>query len=99
MPHVSSTDKKRKNSYDTFIIESWRQFRETAAGPAYRNWAFRGHADSRWALYSSLSRYLMSHNIHPEAWPGQEARILRIFQRKRSEEHTSELQSRFGISY
>ena len=63
-------------------IASWQQFQDVVAGPAYRNWAFRGHSDAEWPLYSSLSRYLKQYGIHPQAWAHQEERIGRIFRRK-----------------
>lgn len=52
------------------------------SGTEYRSWAFRGQADAAWPLYSSLSRYLLTHRVHPKAWSSQELRILRIFKRK-----------------
>jgi hypothetical protein len=48
----------------------------------YQSWAFRGQASAEWPLYSSISRYLQSYNVHPDAWSEQESRILRIFKRK-----------------
>jgi FRG domain len=68
--------------YEKIRIESWRQFRQIAAGPSYRSWAFRGQSDANWKLLSTLSRYLMNFNVHKDAWPQQESRILRIFRRK-----------------
>jgi hypothetical protein len=70
----------RKYRTERFI--AWEDFRQVIGGDEYKGWAFRGQADARWPLYSSLSRYLMTYQIHPEAWPMQEARILRIFKRK-----------------
>lgn len=64
------------------IVDSWEQFIEIMTAPEYRSWAFRGHAHESWPLLSTLSRYLNDYNVHPEAWPSQEARILRIFKRK-----------------
>ena len=63
-------------------IESWKNFQEIVAGPQHRSWAFRGHADASWPLFSTLSRYLTSFNVHKKYWPQQEQRILRIFRRK-----------------
>jgi len=63
-------------------IKSWQEFYEGVAGPKYRNWAFRGHSDAEWPLYSSLSRYLKEYGIHRQAWADQEERIVRIFRRK-----------------
>ena len=55
------------------IIESWSGF---------RNWAFRGQARADWPLCSSLSRHIDLTGVCEEAWPVQEGRIRRIFQRK-----------------
>jgi hypothetical protein len=63
-------------------FDSWERFRKTIEGSEYESWAFRGQSSAEWPLYSSLSRYLMSYQIHPDAWPQQEYRILRIFKRK-----------------
>ena len=63
-------------------INTWQDYLETATGPKYKNWAFRGQANAEWSLYSSLSRYLHDFGIHPQAWAEQEERILRIFKRK-----------------
>ena len=63
-------------------IKNWREFHTVIAGPEYQNWAFRGHSDAEWPLYSSLSRYLRDYGVHPKAWANQEERIGRIFRRK-----------------
>lgn len=63
-------------------IRSLKRYRELVDGERFRDWAFRGQADARWPLFSALSRYLQYTGVHREAWPVQEARILRIFQRK-----------------
>lgn len=68
--------------YKEISIVSWEQFKKSVASPSYRSWAFRGQSDAKWPLYSSLSRYLLSYNIHKDAWSKQENRILRIFRRK-----------------
>ena len=68
--------------YKKITIESWTQFRKIVAGASFRSWAFRGHSDVDWQLFSTLSRYLMSYNVNREVWPQQESRILRIFRRK-----------------
>ncbi len=61
-------------------IKSWQDFHGVVAD--YPNWAFRGHGDAEWPLFSSLSRYLQSYKIHTDAWANQEQRIVRIFKRK-----------------
>jgi hypothetical protein len=55
------------------IVSNW---------PGFRNWAFRGQADAEWQLQSSLSRQIKVSGVSDAAWPGQEARIRRIFERK-----------------
>ena len=69
-------------SYRVIRLKSWDAFLELVISPQYSNWAFRGERDARWPLYSSLSRYLQNFHVHKDAWPQQEARILRIFKRK-----------------
>jgi hypothetical protein len=66
----------------TITIESWKQFIEVMTATTYKGWAFRGHSDAQWPLLSTLSRYFETYKIHPDAWPQQESRILRIFKRK-----------------
>lgn len=63
-------------------IKSWKEFQRVVAGPNYQSWAFRGHSNAEWPLYSSLSRYLKDYGIHRNAWSDQEERIGRIFRRK-----------------
>ncbi len=75
-------EKGTLGSYRVFRLESWEAFLKLVTKPPYSHWAFRGERDERWPLYSSLSRYLQNFGVSPEAWPEQEARILRIFKRK-----------------
>lgn len=63
-------------------FRSWRRFRDVIESPEYDSWAFRGHSNADWPLYTSLSRYLIRYQIHRLAWQQQESRILRIFKRK-----------------
>ena len=74
--------KRDRRPYRVFRLESWEAFLQLITRSPYSNWAFRGERDERWPLYSSLSRYLQNFRVAPEAWPEQERRILRIFQRK-----------------
>jgi hypothetical protein len=69
-------------TYSVFNLSSWDEFLDLVVHAPYSNWAFRGERDERWPLYSSLSRYLQNFGVACEAWPEQEARILRIFKRK-----------------
>jgi len=65
------------------IIERWSQFVDIIQGwRGFRNWCFRGQANASWVLQSSLSRHIEVSKICSEAWPLQETRIRRIFQRK-----------------
>lgn len=63
-------------------VNSWRQFQDVAADPAYRGWAFRGQPNADLPLYTALARHLLYAGVHRDAWPGQEERILRVFHRK-----------------
>ena len=64
-------------------ITKWKQFVEIIEGwPGFRNWAFRGQADSTWPLESALTRHTKVADVCQEAWPEQEKRIRRIFRRK-----------------
>jgi len=76
------TRKRQSGSYRVFRLTSWDAFLKLVIHPPYSNWAFRGERDERWPLYSSLSRYLQNFGVHSDAWPEQEARILRVFKRK-----------------
>jgi len=68
--------------YKEIRIDSWSEFRDLAESTEYRSWAFRGQSHAEWPLLSSLSRYFFNFQVHPDAWPLQEERILRIFRRK-----------------
>lgn len=63
-------------------IGAWSEFVSLVSGDDYRSWAFRGYADARWQVYSTLSRAFMTARVDPRAWQDQECRALRIFQRK-----------------
>ncbi|MBL8209761.1 MAG: FRG domain-containing protein [Bryobacterales bacterium] len=69
-------------AYRTETIGTWAQFRELADSPERKRWAFRGQAQVDAPLYWSLSRYLMTYGVHPDARPHQELRILLIIHRK-----------------
>src|SRR5215472_10657179 len=74
--------KRPSGSYRVFRLTSWDAFLKLVIHPPYSNWAFRGERDERWPLYSGLSRYMQNFGVARDAWPEQEARILRIFRRK-----------------
>ncbi len=64
-------------------IDDWSQFIDIVLGwTGFRNWAFRGQGDEAWKLRSSLSRHVESSDVCRDAWPLQEERIRRIFERK-----------------
>jgi hypothetical protein len=64
-------------------IADWPQYVEAIQGwSGFRNWAYRGQRDARWPLQSALARYTDVAKVAPAAWPRQEDRIRRIFQRK-----------------
>lgn len=65
------------------IITEWSDFDDVMApnGP-YRSWAFRGHCDARWEIWTSISRHLQNFGVQQAEWPNQEGRLLRIFKRK-----------------
>jgi hypothetical protein len=64
-------------------IGAWSHFVDVVTSwPGFRNWAFRGQADAGWQLQSSLSRHIKISGVCEAAWPLQEARIRRIFERK-----------------
>ena len=83
-PRRPVPQKRAGPSYRVFRIDSWQKFLDHVIHPPYSNWAFRGERDERWPLYSSLSRYLQNAKVDPGAWPLQEARILRIFNARRT---------------
>jgi hypothetical protein len=70
-----------KRAYEEIRIETWDALVKTISN-RYVNWAFRGHSDAAWRLESTLARRFRTAAIDQRAWPEQESRILRIFQRK-----------------
>lgn len=68
--------------YSVRRLDSWDEFQRMITDSPYSNWAFRGQAESRWPLSSTLARYLENFSVDRRAWPEQEERILRIFKRK-----------------
>lgn len=61
-------------------VSTWDQYLQIVG--KYKNWAFRGHADASWKLWSTISRELQNRHVKPEYWLEQEHRIIWIFQRK-----------------
>ena len=68
--------------YEVIRLESWDEFLKVMTESPYSDWAFRGHSDERWPLFSKLSRYFVSFRVDRRKWQEQEERILRIFKRK-----------------
>lgn len=68
-------------AYKVEPLRSWGEYIERITQPPYEGWAFRGHADGTWPLMSTLGRYLNAY-VEEKYWDDQEARIVRIFQRK-----------------
>jgi hypothetical protein len=60
---------------------SWGEYVDLIAGPKYQGWAFRGHANRKWPLMSTLGRYLNTY-VEEKYWKDQEQRIIRVFKRK-----------------
>jgi FRG domain len=65
------------------VIDTWSDF-DALVDPSasFQSWAFRGQADASWPMWTSLSRHLRNFSVHPDVWPAQEARMMRIFKRK-----------------
>jgi hypothetical protein len=61
-------------------VSTWNDFVALAAD--LDGWAFRGQQDARWALISSLSRYLEAFIPDRSTWRIREERAIRIFRRK-----------------
>ncbi|RJF92238.1 FRG domain-containing protein [Noviherbaspirillum saxi] len=61
-------------------VSSWNEF--VALNAQLDGWAFRGQQDARWALISSLSRYLEAFIPERPTWRIREERAIRIFKRK-----------------
>jgi FRG domain len=81
---MASPSRKNRDDvpYEVVTLESWDEYLSIISDSPYQHWAFRGQRDASLPLYSALSRYLITYGIHPQAWPAQEERILRIFKRK-----------------
>lgn len=89
MPNARSTRRRPAapaSAEDRIVrrrIESWAEFvRIVQQWQGFRNWCFRGQADAGWPLKSSLTRHIEVSKVHQDAWPLQETRIRRIFERK-----------------
>ena len=67
----------------TFDVRSWTEFIDIIQSwQGFRNWCFRGQGDAAWTLRPSLSRHIEVSKVFHKAWPRQEERIRRIFERK-----------------
>lgn len=65
---------------DQVVLSSWDEF--AAASDQLEGWVFRGQADHRWPLVSSLTRHLARYCPDPSLWPLREERAIRVFRRK-----------------
>lgn len=66
-----------------YPIKAWSEFVSVVNGwSGFRNWGFRGQASADWPLLSSLARHVKFTGVCEQAWPRQEERIRRIFERK-----------------
>ena len=61
-------------------VSSWNEFVYLTA--ELDGWAFRGQQDAKWALLSSLSRYLEAFIPDRSVWRTREECAIRIFRRK-----------------
>ena len=76
--------KKADDNLVVINLGSWQEFLGIVSDGPYTQWAFRGHANADWRLWSTVSRELKNRRVHPEHWLGQEHRNIWIFQRKAS---------------
>ncbi|MDX2418737.1 MAG: FRG domain-containing protein [Xanthomonadales bacterium] len=66
-----------------YAIGDWAEFVDIVTSwSGFRNWGFRGQASAKWPLLSSLARHVEFTGVCKDAWPLQEERIRRIFERK-----------------
>jgi hypothetical protein len=65
---------------ETQIINNWNEFIDVTV--SLDGWAFRGHRDAKWPLFSSLSRYLLDFVPDKNEWQEREQRAIRVFRRK-----------------
>ncbi|RJF95028.1 FRG domain-containing protein [Noviherbaspirillum saxi] len=65
---------------EEILVTNWNEF--VALSSELDGWAFRGQQDARWALLSSLSRYLNAFIPDRSTWRSREERAIRIFRRK-----------------
>ncbi len=72
--------RKHKAGFKVESPQSWDEFTHKIT-EEYCDWAFRGQANSKWPLMSTLGRYLNDY-VNEEYWQNQEERIIRIFKRK-----------------
>ncbi|HEU5075240.1 MAG TPA: FRG domain-containing protein [Polyangiaceae bacterium] len=63
-------------------VASWEELRDLLEELASAGCAFRGQADARWPLESSLKRYLVTYGGASDRWLAKERKILNTFKRK-----------------
>lgn len=84
-----ATRKKKvtKRTGDNLVVKnlgSWEEFLSIVSEGPFTQWAFRGHANADWRVWSTVSRELKNRRVHPDHWLEQEHRNIWIFQRKAS---------------
>jgi len=69
---------------ETLTLTSWQELRQwsRAFNPEEKKFAFRGQADSRWRLKTSLARYFLDHHVEPDEWRKRELRMYCSFRRQ-----------------
>jgi FRG domain len=72
---------RRRGPFKVEKPRSWGEYVDLIARPQYQGWAFRGHANRKWPLMSTLGRYLNAY-VEEKYWKDQEERIIRVFKRK-----------------
>jgi len=63
-------------------VSSWNELRDVLEQLARAGWAFRGQAEAKWPLESSITRYLKNFAGPPDIWILKETKILHTFKRK-----------------
>jgi hypothetical protein len=79
---TASGTRRRRLPYTTHRATTWTEYLRIAKSDLYGQWAFRGHADARWELVSTLPRFFKDHKVHPDHWQHLERRSVDKFQSK-----------------
>jgi len=76
----ATTKRPRRPKYRVIRVRSWSHYLELVKSSKYNFWAFRGQADEKWELWSTLPRFLNDRGVHPSHWRHQEWRSVQKFQ-------------------